>query len=66
MLWAVRRGSVESPARSPDLTSLNFFLWRNLKSEVYSTKITNLRGATKNCSGMPIGDPPHLECKGCL
>ena len=40
--WIGRRGAMEWPARSPDLTPLDFFLWRYLKSKVYSTKPQNL------------------------
>lgn len=35
--WIGRRGSTEWPARSPDLTPLDFFLWGYLKSKVYKT-----------------------------
>ena len=37
-----RRGSHEWPARSPDLTPCDFFLWSWLKEQVYSTKPRNL------------------------
>ena len=37
--WIGRRGSVEWPARSPDLTPLDFFFWGYLKNKVYATKI---------------------------
>jgi len=33
--WIGRRGSIEWPPRSPDLTPLDFFLWGHLKSRVY-------------------------------
>lgn len=36
--WIGRRGPIEWPARSPDLTPLDFFLWGYLKSKVYLTK----------------------------
>lgn len=36
--WIGRRGSLEWPARSPDLTPLDFFLWGYVKSMVYKTK----------------------------
>ena len=36
--WMGRRGSYEWPARSPDLTPCDFFLWGWPKEEVYSTK----------------------------
>lgn len=40
--WIGRRGSIEWPARSPDLTPLDYFLWGYLKSKVYVTKPQNL------------------------
>jgi len=45
--WIGRRGHIEWPPRSPDLTSLDFFLWGYLKSKVYVTKpqdLDDLRG----------------------
>jgi hypothetical protein len=33
---------VEWPARSPDLTPLDFYLWGHLKAQVYAEKITNV------------------------
>jgi hypothetical protein len=33
--WVGRRGQTEWPTRSPDLTSLDFYLWGYLKSKVY-------------------------------
>lgn len=40
--WIGRRGSMEWPARSPDLTSLDFFLWGYVKNIVYKTKPLDL------------------------
>lgn len=40
--WIGRRGPLEWPARSPDLTPLDFFLWGYLKSKVYVNKPPNL------------------------
>jgi len=38
--WWIGRGSlIHWPARSPDLTPLDFCLWGWLKGEVYSTKV---------------------------
>ena len=37
-----RRGPYEWPARSPNLTLCDFFLWGWLKKQVYSTKRTTL------------------------
>ena len=36
--WIGRRGAIEYPARSPDLTPMDFFLWGYLKDKVYRTK----------------------------
>lgn len=36
--WIGRRGSIEWPPRSPDLTPLDFFLWGFLKSKIYATE----------------------------
>lgn len=40
--WVGRRGPMEWPARSPDLTPLDFFLWGYLKSRVYYSKPRDL------------------------
>ncbi|EFN74499.1 hypothetical protein EAG_13313, partial [Camponotus floridanus] len=40
--WIGRRGEIEWPARSPDLTPLDYFLWGYLKSKVYATQLQNL------------------------
>nr|CAI5831966.1 unnamed protein product [Callosobruchus analis] len=36
--WIGRRGPIEFPPRSPDLTPLDFFLWGTVKDEVYKHK----------------------------
>lgn len=40
--WIGRRGPIEWPARSPDLTPCDFFLWGFLKDRVYSAKCATL------------------------
>lgn len=40
--WIGRRGTIEWPARSPDLNPLDFFLWGYLKSRVYINKPESL------------------------
>ena len=40
--WIGRRGPIEWPPRSPDLTPLDFFLWGHLKSIVYKTEPRDL------------------------
>ena len=36
--WIGRRGPIDWPARSPDLTPMDFFFWGVLKDKVYSRK----------------------------
>lgn len=36
--WIGRRGPIEWPPRSPDLTPLDFFLWGHLRSVIYKTQ----------------------------
>ena len=40
--WIGRRGPVEWPPRSPDLTPLDFWLWGYLKDKVYRHRIHNI------------------------
>lgn len=40
--WIGRRGTIEWPARSPDLTPLDYFYWGYLKDRVFRTKPQNL------------------------
>lgn len=37
--WIGRSGPIHWPARSPDLTPLDFFLWGTMKDEVYTTPV---------------------------
>lgn len=41
--WIGRRGPIEWPARSPDLTPPDFFLWGVIKNLVYAEKPRNLQ-----------------------
>ena len=36
--WIGRRGLIDWPARSPDLTPTGFFLWGHVKEMVYKNK----------------------------
>lgn len=40
--WIGRGGSTPWPARSPDITPLDFFLWGYVKTKVYKHKITDI------------------------
>lgn len=41
--WIGRRGPIEWPPRSPDLTPMDFFLWGHLKNRVYVDRPENLQ-----------------------
>ena len=52
--WFRRLGPWDWPARSPDLTPLDFYFWGNLKQMVYKTPINTkeeLRQRVINCIG---------------
>jgi hypothetical protein len=46
--WIGRRGSVEWPPRSPDLTPCDYFLWGYLKSRVYANRPSTLQQLEDN------------------
>jgi hypothetical protein len=40
--WIGRRGTIEWPPRSPDLSPVDFYSWQHLKAVVYQVKIQNM------------------------
>lgn len=56
--WIGRRGPIEFPSRSPDLTPLDFYLWGTVKNEVYRQKPRALedlrREITAACAAISI------------
>lgn len=46
--WIGRRGAIEWPPRSPDLTPLDYFLWGYLKNRVYQNKPQTLEELRRN------------------
>jgi hypothetical protein len=40
--WIGRRGTVEWPPRSPDLTPIDLYLWGNLKAMVHQGEMQNM------------------------
>ncbi|KAJ4431161.1 hypothetical protein ANN_19756 [Periplaneta americana] len=75
--WIGRKGAVECPARSPDLTQLDFFLRSNLKSVVYTPLPENIQELnnriTHECNRIraPIRAVPGrsrdgTRCRRCL
>lgn len=55
--WIGRRGFIEWPARSPDLSPLDYFLWGYLKCRVFVTKPANMEELklriTTECRNIP-------------
>lgn len=58
--WIGRRGEIEWPARSPDLSPLDFFLWGYLKSKVYETRPENLRELRRRIEEECARIPPEM------
>ena len=56
--WLGRRGPHEWPARSPDLTPCDFFLWGLAKEEVYRAKYHTLE-QLEDRIGEVITNVPH-------
>lgn len=56
--WIGRRGRIEWPARSPDLSPLDYFFWGYLKEKVYKTKPQNLdelrNRIVREAQGVPV------------
>lgn len=46
--WIGRRGEIEWPPRSPDLTPLDFFFWGYLKDRVYRNKPASIEELKQN------------------
>ena len=40
--WTGRDGPTPWPSRSPDITPLDFFLWRYVKDKVFSTPVPDI------------------------
>lgn len=76
--WIGRGGPVSWPPRSPDLTSLDFFLWGTLKSLVYDDPVDTEMDLVARiaCAAATIRETPglfervrqsmHIRCLACL
>ena len=66
--WIGRRGSMEWPARSPDLSPLDFFFWGVIKDRVYAEKFTDLASLKTAIrrEAKKIGNDTELLKKVCL
>lgn len=63
--WIGRRGTIEWPARSPDLTPLDFFLWGYLKNRVYVNRPHNIE-ELKERIRLEINNIPANMLTNCL
>ncbi|CAH0553446.1 unnamed protein product [Brassicogethes aeneus] len=58
--WIDRRGSVSRPARSPDLTTPDFFLWGYLKEKVYAAIPTTREDMVERIRNACAAIPPDM------
>lgn len=58
--WIGRRGPIEWPARSPDLTPLDFFLWGHIKSKVYKNRPNTLEDLKERIRIEMQNIAPHM------
>jgi hypothetical protein len=62
--WIGRQGPVAWPARSPDMTPLDYFLWGTMKQRVYSTPIdseADLQDRVLSCADAISNDPDMIR-----
>lgn len=74
--WIGNRGPVHWPARSPDLTPLDFFLWGFIKNRVYQSQNNTIEELRDNVAdAFQNISPVHLQntlsaiekrCQRCL
>ncbi len=60
--WIGRRGWIDWPVRSPDLTPTDFFLWGVISDRVYATKPQNLQ-ALKDAIITQMRNLPQKVCQ---
>lgn len=60
--WLGQRGSVEFPELSPDLTPMDFFLWRYLKDKVYSSNPATVDGLKEETERQRLAVPNAVIC----
>lgn len=63
--WIGRRGFIEWPPRSPDLTPLDFYLWGHLKTNVYRNRPNNLEDL-QNRLRQEMAEIPPEALTNCL
>ena len=65
--WLGRRGCVDWPPRSPDLTPLDFFFWGAAKEFVYKQRLTNVEDMKRKITDFfsQVNSDPDLCQKVC-
>lgn len=58
--WIGRGGPIPWPARSPDFTPCDFFLWGYLKSKVYRTRVNNVIELRQRIVAAAAAIPPDM------
>lgn len=58
--WIGRRGTIEWPPRSPDLTPLDFFLWGYIKNKVYAIKPRDLEDLRQKIVNVCVDITPDM------
>jgi hypothetical protein len=58
--WIGRRGPIPWPARSPDLTPMDFFLWGHVKHQVFLTKCQDIDELKNRITAVCQAIPPHM------
>jgi hypothetical protein len=58
--WIGRRGPIPWPARSPDLTPMDFFLWGHVKHQVFLTKCQDIDELKDRITAVCQAIPPHM------
>src|SRR5215469_428712 len=61
--WIGRRGTIEWPARSPDLSPLDFFLWGYLKAQVFQIRSNNIEELKTRIANVFNDIPPDILAK---
>lgn len=63
--WIGRRGPIEWPARSPDLSPPDFFLWGYLKDIVYRSRPTTIAQLRERIATVCAEIPVEMCAKAC-
>ena len=59
--WVGRGGPIRWPARSPDLTPLDFYLWGHLKDVVYNSKVNSREELIQKIQGAALAIKENQE-----